>query len=668
MGRHRIANRAKASRLVKGRTTTRRRDARELRHHDEIAAWLGAGALAIGVGTALAAPAVAYADTTHHGGSAPTGSDPSGQKSGPTAAGIKAAAAATTQSGRAPTGSGATNHPLRLLTIGKGLGPSPRVASTIKNMPAADTATTTHPTPASDKQLPPAAAAGHSGTSGPSNLPSTGIAMTPPPTGSTSRLHPSVLSAALPGKSPLAAVSTPPITAPVAPVSPWQPLINFIANTLVTFTGMNPTTPTPAAGNLLQLVAYSAARWLEDTFNPAGIPQAGTPTIGTPDTVTGTVTGHVVFTDAAGAPLTYRASTDPSQGTVTINSDGVYTYTPTDAARLGALSGGGAGAIRIIAYNDVQSSAIAVAVPVSPPTLANVTIPVGGGPQLLALNPSGGELVVSDTTGNTVSVINTHTRAVVATVPVSQLPAGVAVSPDGTVAYVASHDTVSVVALANNTVVATIPFNSLSPQFVTVAPDGKTVWVDVLPNSSAFDVAAINSSTDTVASFHTVGDGTGMFGMIALDPKGCGGQGCLYLPDVLHAAVDVMNLGTDTTIASIGVGQHPSGAALRPDDGRLYVTNISDNTVSVINTATNTVIATLPVGKNPTGVAVSPDGSVVYVADAGSNTVTAINTATNTVITTIPAGTDPVDVTVSPDGTQLYVADMAGDTVSVISV
>lgn len=666
MGRHRITNRAKAARLAQRRATTAHHDARELRHRGEIAAWLGAGVLTLGVGTALAAPAVACADTTHHSGSAPTGSDPSGPKSEPTpGTGIKAATAVTSASGRQPADSGGTNHTPRPLSMAKGLGPSLRVASTTKNVPAAAASTTTQPTPASNKPVTPAAAAGHSGTSGPSTGPSTGTAITPPPTGSTSRLHPPVLSAVVPTPSPLAAVSTPPVT---APVSPWQPLINLIANTLVTFTGMNPTTPTPAAGNLLQLVAYSAARWLEDTFNPAGIPQAGTPTVGAPDTVTGTVTGHVVFTDAAGAPLTYRASTDPSQGTVTINSDGVYTYTPTDAARLGALGGGGAGEIRIIAYNDVQSSAIAVAVPVSPPTLANVTIPVSGGPQLLALNPSGGELVVSDTTGNTVSIINTHTRAIVATIPVSQLPGGVAISPDGSVAYVASHDTVSVVALANNTVVATIPFNSLSPQFVTFAPDGKTAWVDVLPNSSAFNVAAINTSTDTVASFDTIGDGTGMFGMIALDPKGCGGQGCLYVPDVLHAAVDVMNLGNKSTIASIGVGQHPGGAALSPDDGRLYITNISDNTVSVINTVTNTVIATVPVGKNPTGVAVSPDGSVVYVADASSNTVTAINTATNTVINTIPAGNDPVGLTISPDGTQLYVADMAGNTVSVISV
>ena len=84
MGRHRITNRAKAARLAQRRATTAHHDARELRHRGEIAAWLGAGVLTLGVGTALAAPAVACADTTHHSGSAPTGSDPSGPKSEPT--------------------------------------------------------------------------------------------------------------------------------------------------------------------------------------------------------------------------------------------------------------------------------------------------------------------------------------------------------------------------------------------------------------------------------------------------------------------------------------------------------------------------------------------------------------------------------------------------------
>ena len=43
--------------------------------------------------------------------------------------------------------------------------------------------------------------------------------------------------------------------------------------------------------------------------------------------------------------------------------------------------------------------------------------------------------------------------------------------------------------------------------------------------------------------------------------------------------------------------------------------------VSVIDIASNTVVATVPVGNGPTGVAVNPAGTRAYVANAGSNNV-----------------------------------------------
>jgi len=48
-----------------------------------------------------------------------------------------------------------------------------------------------------------------------------------------------------------------------------------------------------------------------------------------------------------------------------------------------------------------------------------------------------------------------------------------------------------------------------------------------------------------------------------------------------------------------------------------YITSQPAGTVSVIDTAANTVIATIAVGNQPTGVAVAPDGSKVYVTNEG---------------------------------------------------
>src|SRR5262245_9876713 len=72
---------------------------------------------------------------------------------------------------------------------------------------------------------------------------------------------------------------------------------------------------------------------------------------------------------------------------------------------------------------------------------------------------------------NSVSVINTATNTVVATIPVGTTPWGVAITPDGAFAYVAnqSSGTASVINTATNTVVATVPVGT-GPRGVAITP------------------------------------------------------------------------------------------------------------------------------------------------------------------------------------------------------
>jgi len=87
-----------------------------------------------------------------------------------------------------------------------------------------------------------------------------------------------------------------------------------------------------------------------------------------------------------------------------------------------------------------------------------------------------------------------------------------------------------------------------------------------------------------------------------------------------------------------------------------YLTNQGNDTVSVVDITTNTVIATIPVGGAPTGVAAGPGGR--------AGTVSVIDTATNTVIATVPVGTQPFGVAVTAGGTRAYVCNV--DSMSVI--
>jgi YVTN family beta-propeller protein len=69
---------------------------------------------------------------------------------------------------------------------------------------------------------------------------------------------------------------------------------------------------------------------------------------------------------------------------------------------------------------------------------------------------------VTNRNSNTVSVLDTATNTVSATVPVGSQPIGVAVSPNGAFVYVANlvSNTVSVIDVATNTVSATVPVGS----------------------------------------------------------------------------------------------------------------------------------------------------------------------------------------------------------------
>ncbi|BBY47277.1 hypothetical protein MARA_07450 [Mycolicibacterium arabiense] len=61
-----------------------------------------------------------------------------------------------------------------------------------------------------------------------------------------------------------------------------------------------------------------------------------TPTLFTTDAVTGKVTGTLTFTDGDGDALTVTGGGPTPKGAVVVNSDGTFTYTPTDIARNGA--------------------------------------------------------------------------------------------------------------------------------------------------------------------------------------------------------------------------------------------------------------------------------------------------------------------------------------------
>ena len=260
---------------------------------------------------------------------------------------------------------------------------------------------------------------------------------------------------------------------------------------------------------------------------------------------------------------------------------------------------------------------------------------------------------------NNISVIDTVTNTVIATVNVGFNPLGVTVNPSGTKVYVANEDgTVSVIDTSTNTVTDSVPVGHL-PYGIAINPAGTRVYVVNLGDNT---VSVIDTATNTVAATVSVGDNP--IG-VAFTPDGLN----VYVTNHDSNSVSIIDAATNTVTGTVNVGQWPIGVAVNPAGKKVYVANVYSNTVSVIDTATNTVTATVNVGESPVAVAISPDGKNVYVTNSSPisilGTVSVIDTATNNVTTKVSVGNCPYGVAVTPDRTKIYVANEDG-TISVI--
>ncbi len=135
------------------------------------------------------------------------------------------------------------------------------------------------------------------------------------------------------------------------------------------------------------------------------------------------------------------------------------------------------------------------------------------GPTLVAISPDGSTVYVSDEIGNAVTVIATATNTVTASIPVGQIPLGLATTSDGKLLYVANgaDNTVSVISTTSNSVLATIS-GFAGPEGVALSLDGKSILV---ANTVSNTISLIDVSSNTITSSIAVGNMPVFIGLLA---------------------------------------------------------------------------------------------------------------------------------------------------------
>jgi YVTN family beta-propeller protein len=139
-----------------------------------------------------------------------------------------------------------------------------------------------------------------------------------------------------------------------------------------------------------------------------------------------------------------------------------------------------------------------------------------------------------------------------------------------------------------------------------------------------------------------------------------------YVTNGKSNSVTVLDMRNYNSVATIPVGNNPSGVAANSQKNEIYVVNTASNSLSVIDAEQNKVIATLGLERTPYFVDVSADGTRAYVANSGSNSVSIIDIAQRRVLRNVRVGQGPGEARVSLDGRTVVVTERLGDSVSVI--
>jgi YVTN family beta-propeller protein len=200
------------------------------------------------------------------------------------------------------------------------------------------------------------------------------------------------------------------------------------------------------------------------------------------------------------------------------------------------------------------------------------TIPVGHEPAFSVSSPDGAHVYVGNRWSADISVIDTQSDTVVATIPLQHNPGTLnaihlSIAPDGTLIYAVDENidaagTVNVISTATSSVVATIVAGA-RPTDIVVRPDGAEVYV---VNQNECFITAITTA--------------------------------------------------DRSVASVPVSDYPVHVAFSPDSRRAYVTRYGSAAaggVTVLDTTSHAIVASIDDGGLDDFVFVSPDGAKLYV-------------------------------------------------------
>ncbi len=295
------------------------------------------------------------------------------------------------------------------------------------------------------------------------------------------------------------------------------------------------------------------------------------------------------------------------------------------------------------------------------------TVDVERGPIAdLAVSTDGTTIVATHYGDGSVSVIDAYAMTVEADIDMPVVEPHMVVAGERR-AYVTisghQYDSVAVIDTEHKRVIANHPVAGTATN-VAVSPDGTRIFVGQA-GEDVVGLAVINTfgRTQTIDIAHGVGR---TVDAVRVSPNGR----FVYVgtSDADSGKLLVVDAAKGSVIREVPVASPIRDVALSHDGALVYVAGFDTHwggSVDIIDTAINEITAKVGIGGAPMQMALSSDGRRLYIADYEH--VAVLCTETNSVIDTLTVTAEPSCVAVSPDSRRLYIADHTG-AITVMSV
>jgi YVTN family beta-propeller protein len=281
---------------------------------------------------------------------------------------------------------------------------------------------------------------------------------------------------------------------------------------------------------------------------------------------------------------------------------------------------------------------------------------------------SADRLIVLNKEDATLVIVNPSTGEVLGRVATGEGPHEVAVSEDGSTAFVGNYGaqtpghTLSVIDLAAQKEVRRVDLAPLHRPHGIVMARGKVYFTAETNRAVArYDPAA--NAVDWL-----LGTGQAATHMVWASEDATR----IITTDIGSDSVTIMERGANPLAWNqtvVPVGKGPEGFDLTPDGRELWTAHSRDGHVSVIDLATKKVVHTLDVGTTRANrLKFTPDGRLALISDLDAGELVVVDVPARTVSKRLPLGKMPEGILMAPDGSRAFVAVNGDDHVAVVDL